>query len=258
MREYISWRFKNRPKTKDRRPMTSKTNCDLAMFEELLYPTFIAMSPLVVLERHQKIIDKYGIENFLKKEEFKRAREMYQTARYAIGMTAKTGNLFWITPGKRNETPDTYIIWKEGETKVLKIECVEVTTWEKHIETMFKVIEKKLNKYYPANFVVLVHINREGDNVTASYFADIYNRLKKCRVTMGSVRFWTSIKKKGEKDTLLGELYPSDKYTEFHTAYILNKYHSLPQPIIKIDVISGRSGIVFNKEDFDNKLPKIP
>jgi hypothetical protein len=70
-------------------------------FEELLYPIFIAMSPRIVLERHQKILDKYGLDNFVKRNEFKRAREIYETARYAIGMTAKTNMLYWITPGER-------------------------------------------------------------------------------------------------------------------------------------------------------------
>lgn len=228
------------------------------MFEELLYPSFVAMSPIVILERHQKIIDKYGLDNFLKNEEFKRAREMYETARYAIGLTAWTDMLYWITPGKKNETPDAYIIWVNSKTKKLHAECVEITQWEKHIDDMFKIIEKKINNHYPSKFVILIHISREGGYVDSHYFSNIHDRLKKYKISAGAVRFWTEIKNKEEKDTLLGELYPNDNFIEFKTSDYLNKYYSLSQQIIKIDIISGRSKFIFEQDDFDVVLPKLP
>lgn len=227
------------------------------IFEEFLYPTFIAISPVVVLERHQKIIDKYGMVNLLKREEFKRAREMYETARYVIGMTARTNTLYWITPGKKNETPDTYIIWTNGKTRVLCAECVEITQWEIHVKDMWKIIEKKIKKFYPPNFSIVIHIAREA-NVKSRDFADIHQRLKKYKISAGAIRFWAETKNKKYSDTLLGELYPSDSYTEFQTSHILSKYRSLSQQIIKIDVISKRSRIIFSEKDVDNKLPELP
>lgn len=226
-------------------------------FEELLHPTFIAMSPTVVLERHQRILEKYGMDNLIKRNEFKRAREMYETARYAIGMTARTNKFYWVTPGKKNETPDTYIIWMENQSKKIFAECVEVVQWERHVNDMFEIIGKKISKIYPSNFVILIHVAREGDHIDSQYFADLHHRLQNCKISSGAVRFWSSITNKGDKDTLVAELYPTDSYTEFQTSYILNSYPA-SQQITKIDVISQPSRIIFKEEDFDIVLPVLP
>lgn len=226
-------------------------------FEELLYPTFIAMSPSVVLERHQSIIEKYGIDSVIKRNEFKRAREMYETARYAIGMTARTNRFYWVTPGERNETPDTYIIWIENQSKNISVECVEVAQWERHVDDMFEIIRKKISKAYPSNFVILIHIERPGEHTGSQYFADLHHRLQNCKISSGAIRFWSSITNKGDKDILMGELYPTDNYTEFRTSYILKRY-PLSRQIIKIDVISQPFQIVFKEVDFDIVLPALP
>src|SRR4051794_35079781 len=118
-------------------------NMTVSNIEETLYPTYIALSPQLVLARNQDIIKKYGMNNYLTRREFKRAREMYQTAVYALGMTARTGDYYWVTPGNDN-TPDCYLIWKSGNG--LFVECVEITLWNKRVNEMWKIIKKKIDK----------------------------------------------------------------------------------------------------------------
>ena len=228
------------------------------MFEELLYPTFVAISPDEVLKRHDAIIGKYGMGVFLKRREFQRAREMYQTARYAIGMTAKTDNIYWVTPArKEDQTPDTYILWADNVSKKINIECVEVTLWEEHQDDLFTIISKKIKKSYPYYFVILVHAERPREYIESKYFADIIKRLKTYKITAGAVRFWMPIEK-GEKDTLIGELYPLDNYTTFRTSYFIKKYDRLSQKIIKVDVISGRVFFKPSQKDVEMVLPDLP
>jgi hypothetical protein len=122
---------------------------------------------------------------------------------------------------------------------------------------MFEIIKKKIYKSYPSNFVILIHIERAGSHIDSEYFANLHKKLKECKISSGAVRLWMPIINKGDKDTLVGELYPTDQYTEFQTAHILDKY-PLAQQIIKIDVISKRSRVIFKKEDFDIILPDLP
>jgi hypothetical protein len=186
--------------------------------ENELYPIHTALSALAVFERHNEIVSKYGLELFLKKQEFKRAREMYQTAVYAIGRTAKTGDYYWVTPSSDN-TPDCYIIWKKGTE--LFVECVEIALWNQHVEDMWEIIEKKINKQYPHYFSIVINDDHEDANVSSEYYRKLHERLKTCSIIAGAVRFWMPIKNKGERDVLIGELYPTDNWTEFSSEHIL-------------------------------------
>lgn len=223
--------------------------------EEKIYPTYIGLSPHIILERNQEIIKKYGLDDFLKQKEFKRAREMYQTAVYALGMTAKTGNFYWVTPGNDN-TPDSYLIWVKGDE--LFVECVELTLWNERVEEMWEIIEKKINKQYPHYFSIVIHDSHDDQNVHSQYFQEIHERLKDRSISAGAVRFWMEIKNKEPKNVLVGELYPNNDWAEFSTAHILSGYSLAPQ-IIKIDVISKPRRITFSSEELNGiTLPPLP
>lgn len=223
--------------------------------EERIYPTGIALCPHLVLARNQEIIKKYGLNNFLKRNEFKRAREMYQTAIYAIGMTARTGDYYWITPSNK-DTPDSYLIWKEGNE--LFVECVELTLWNEHVEEMLEIIKKKINKQYPPYFSIVIHDSHDNQNVHSRYFQEIHERLKDLSISIGAIRFWMEIKNKEPRNVLIGELYPDNYWAELSTAHILDEYSLAPQ-IIKIDVTSERRRITFNSEELNyTSLPSLP
>ena len=180
---------------------------------------------------------------------------MHQTAVYALGTTARTGDYYWITPGNDN-TPDCYLIWKHGNS--LFVECVEITLWNEHVDEMWRIIEKKINKQYPFHFSIVIHDSHENKNVSSRYYQDLHEKLKSCSITAGAVRFWMEIKNKGERDVLIGELYPENTWTEFSTTQILSGYSLIPR-IIKIDVISNPRRIVFERDDLDNvDLPALP
>jgi len=227
----------------------------MSNIENRLYPVDVALSPSVILDRHQQIITKHGLKNFLTRREFKRAREMYQTAIYAVGMTAKTGCFYWVAPSKDN-TPDCYLIWQQnGE---LAIECVEITLWNERVETMWEIIEKKINKQYPAFFSVVIHDSRAGESVSSGYYQTLHEKLIARAIPAGAVRFWTEINNNGEKNVLLGELYPRNDWTEFSANYVLSKYHLSPE-LIKIDVHSSGRRITFVHGDLhDVRLEELP
>lgn len=233
------------------------------MFEEKLYPTFIAISPRFVLQRNLEIIEKYGIENYLKKREFQRAREMYQTAIYVIGDSTRikqqgASRQYWITPGKKNETPDTYVISINNlqQKKIFNVECVEVAIHEEHVEDLFKIIENKIKKKYPHSFCILIHESSAG-YVESKCFRDIIKKLKQYSISVGVVRFWAEFIDKGEGNVLLGELYPNNWYTEFNVAHALNDLANF-KDIIKIDVITEPHMHIFKEGDFNVVLPDLP
>jgi hypothetical protein len=228
---------------------------NIAEIEETIYPRYIALTPQLVLARKQEIINKFGIANFLTRQEFKRAREMYQTAIYALGMTARTGNYFWVTPAK-DDTPDTYLIWQQGNE--LFAECVEITLWNEYVDDMWEIIKKKIDKKYPLHFSIVIHNSQENRKVTSSYYQSLHEKLKEFSTTAGAVRFWTSITNKQEKDVLIGELYPDNTWTEFSATEILKNY-SLTPSIFKVDIISNPRLITFKPEHLHGlSLPSLP
>ena len=226
-------------------------------FENRIYPLGMALSANLVLARHKDVINKYGIDNFLKKKEFKRAREMYQTAVYALGTTARTGNYYWVTPANpKDQTPDCYIIRVNGNE--LCIECVEITLWNEHVDEMWEIIQKKISKRYPGSFSIVIHDSSGKKSVSSKYYQELHEKLKSCSISAGAVRFWMEITNKKDRDVLIGELYPENTWTEFSSAHILEKYALSPQ-IIKIDVTVKPRRIVFNQDDLIGlTLPDLP
>jgi hypothetical protein len=223
--------------------------------ENFLYPTDVALSPRVILERTQQITEKYGLESFITQRTFKRAREMYQTAIYAIGMTARTGDYYWVAPSRDN-TPDCYLIWKK-DTGIF-IECVEITLWNERVETMWEIIKKKITKKYPSHFSIVIHDSRAADNIQARDYQILHEKLRQHLITPGTIRFWTEIKNKGQRNVLLGELYPENDWTEFCASHVLKNYRILPERV-RLDVLSSGSKMVFRDGDLNNvTLPPLP
>jgi hypothetical protein len=225
--------------------------------EDTIYPVGIALSPGLVLARHKEVISKYGIDNFLKEQKFKRAREMYQTAVYALGTSARTGNYYWITPAKPiDETPDCYLIWVNGNE--LCVECVEITLWHEKVDEMWEIIKKKIDKKYPFHFSIVIHDSHGKEKVASRYYQELHEKLKDCSISAGAVRFWMEITNKKDRNVLIGELYPENTWTEFSSARVLEKY-SLSPPIIRIDVTSNRRRMTFAHDDLNNiTLPELP
>ncbi len=227
--------------------------------EEQFYPNWIAILPNEIIYRHNQIIQKYGLENVVNSAIFKKAREMYQTARYAMGMTARTWIKYWICPAsEKYQTPDTFLIKiPDRDNNEIKIECVEVTLWENHVDNMLEIIRKKIKKYYPFYFVILIHIEKPNSYIDSRYFSDIFNALKTEKISFGAIRFWMPIENKLYKDTLMWELYPSDNYTEFSTQSIMDIYSEINQKNIKIDIDNGKKRIMFSDKDFNIELPLL-
>lgn len=227
----------------------------ISNIEEKLYPTYIALSPQLVLARNLDIIEKYGMNNYLTRREFKRAREMYQTAVYALGMTARTRDYYWVTPGNDN-TPDCYLIWKYENG--LCVECVEITLWNEHVDEMWEIIKKKIDKQYPFHFSIVIHDSNGGKNVASQYYQDLHDKLKGCSISAGAVRFWMEITNKGEKNVLIRELYPENTWAEFSAAHIVSSYSLSPQAF-KADVISKPGRVTFEYDDLQGvALPPLP
>lgn len=233
--------------------MSMKTN-DI---EDKIYPLGIALSPGLVLARHQTVIRKYGLDSFLKLRVFKRAREMYQAAIYALGTSARTGNYYWVTPADpKEQTPDCYLIWVNGHD--LFVDCVEIALCNEHVDEMWEIIQKKINKKYPYYFSIVIHDSHIKGNVSARYYQEIHEKLKNCTISSGAVRFWMGITNKKDRDVLIGELYPGNTWTEFSSADILAQY-ALSPPTIRINFTSRPRRMTFDHNDLNNlALPDLP
>jgi hypothetical protein len=225
-----------------------------SLLSEVIYPSYVALSPKQILKRHAEIIQVYGLDNVVKGKDFQRAREVYQTAIYALGVTAQTGILYWVLPSKEN-TPDSYLVSLEG--KNLFVECVELTLWNEHVESLWQIIENKISKKYPSNFSIVIHLSPNLENINSAYFQNIYDRLKSFSISAGTVRFWMEIKNKGDKDLLWGELYPNNSWTEFSSEEVLAKYILNPE-IFSMKLEPGQRRAFFNKNDIvDVVLPTL-
>lgn len=224
--------------------------------ENLLYPPHLALSPKIVLSRKDEIVEKYGLDNFINRREFKRAREMYHAAIYAIGTTALTGNYYWVAPSK-DDPPDCFLMWVHINNQIF-VECVEIGMWHDFVDDMWDIIKKKINKKYPSSFSIVIPNAKEGGSINAEYLQNLHGRLKKETISAGVIRFWMEIIDNPNGNILCGEFYPECVYKELSVNDILGGYALNPE-VCKIDLSQYLKRQEFKKEDLEGLVfPDLP
>ncbi|HET9952336.1 MAG TPA: hypothetical protein VFS09_11140, partial [Candidatus Eisenbacteria bacterium] len=86
------------------------------------------------LARFNLILAKYGRDRVLRDVRFKKAREMWLTAVFALGLSKADGKEYWIAPEHREQTPDTYVCCisrhpTRTDAQIQEKLSLEITEW---------------------------------------------------------------------------------------------------------------------------------
>jgi hypothetical protein len=141
-------------------------------FEQELYPAEIGMSPQFAMNRFKGAIAKYGQQKVMRESRFQKAREIWATAAFLMGLSKITKKSYWVAPEYNSDTPDTYGTSFQGHPiypsgKIRELLEIEVSTYEQHASgDLVQTIKRKLNgKAYPSHYVLLIYVIRPGEQV---------------------------------------------------------------------------------------------
>ena len=174
-------------------------------FEERLYPPDLGMSPSFAIGRFKLAIRKYGQNIVLTNYKFKKAREIWTTAAFLLGLSKITGKTYWVVPEYQASTPDSYAISFVAHPQcedgtIREIICIEVSQYEEHSrEDLLAAIRRKMsNKHLPDYYILLVQVSRSNEKINLD---DVFSELSNKQRRVGEI--W-----------LLGTLQddPDDKY----------------------------------------------
>jgi hypothetical protein len=124
------------------------------------------LSPSFVMHRMQKIIETHGTRDAQASGRFKREREAWTTATWALGLTQMHGRDYWVEIETEDSTPDTKVHRLDQSNGRNKIETynVEVVDWEQHVDDPIQIVQQKCARAYPAYFWLVI-LGRSGKAV---------------------------------------------------------------------------------------------
>lgn len=140
----------------ERRPLC--LFCRAKMIPESDYSD-VWLSPGIAITRMRTISEKYGTEKARTDGRFKKEREAWTTAVFALALTKLTGEQWWVEIETRENTPDTRLRRLEqcSGNNVIQARSIEVVDWDEHVEDIMEVIKKKCGRSYPEHYILLVH-----------------------------------------------------------------------------------------------------
>ncbi len=113
----------------------------------------LLMNPSFIIDRMSRIVGTYGLSELHSNgTRFKRDREAWTTAIFALGQTHLTGKQYWVEIETREQTPDTrihYIDQSTGRNNVGTSD-VEVIDWDDHVEDPLELVRGKCRKGFLA------------------------------------------------------------------------------------------------------------
>jgi hypothetical protein len=123
----------------------------------------LSLSPSFVIHQIQKIIETHGMRDAQSSGRFKREREAWTTAAWALGLTEMHGRDCWVEIETEDRTPDTKVHRLEQSTGRNKIETynIEVVDWEQHVDDLIQIVQQKCARAYPSYFWLLI-LGRSG------------------------------------------------------------------------------------------------
>lgn len=136
--------------------------CNSALIKSLGYRG-VGLSPRFAMSRMATVVKKHGIQKALRSSRFKREREAWTAAVWALGQVEMTGREYWIEIETVEQTPDAKVFYLDqsaGHNKIM-IRNLEIVDWEEHVEDVMEVIEQKCRKSYPGYFTLVVHARNE-------------------------------------------------------------------------------------------------
>jgi len=137
--------------------------CGKPMIRATLSYKGLWLSPSFVMHRMQKIIETHGIREAQSNGRFKREREAWTTAVWALGLTESDQREYWVEIETEESTPDTKVHHLDQSSGHNKIQTynIEVVDWEEHVDGLMQVIQQKCARAYPSYFGLLI-LGRSG------------------------------------------------------------------------------------------------
>jgi hypothetical protein len=122
------------------------------------------MSPYIAIKRMQTISEKYGIERARTDGQFKKEREAWTTAVFALALSRLNGERWWVEIETKENTPDTRLrrLEQSSGNNVIQTRSIEVVDWEENVDDIMEVIKKKCRRAYPDHFLLLVNVRNSG------------------------------------------------------------------------------------------------
>lgn len=121
------------------------------------------MSPSFAIDRFNRVINTFG---HLKAATglFKREREAWISAVWALGIRTITAREYWIEIETKDRTPDCKVHYISNAKDRNHVDTfnVEVVEWDEHVDKITTILERKCKKAYPPSFF-LVLLARNGD-----------------------------------------------------------------------------------------------
>ncbi len=122
------------------------------------------MSPYIAIKRMQTISEKYGIERARTDGRFKKEREAWTTAVFALTLSKLNGEHWWVEIETRDNTPDTRLrrVEQSSGNNVIQTRSIEVVDWEENVDDVMEIIKKKCRRAYPDHYLLLVNARNSG------------------------------------------------------------------------------------------------
>lgn len=122
------------------------------------------MSPYIAIRRMATISETFGIEQARTDGRFKKEREAWTTAVFAVALSRLNGAQWWIEIETKDSTPDTKLrqLDQSSGNNVIQTRNIEVVDWEENVADIMEVIRKKCRRAYPDHYLLLVNARNSG------------------------------------------------------------------------------------------------
>jgi hypothetical protein len=123
------------------------------------------MSPFIAITRMRTISETYGVERARTDGRFKKDREAWTTAVFALALSKLKGDEWWVEIETVDSTPDTKLqqIDQSSGHNVIQTRNIEIVDWEENVHDIMEVIRKKCRRAYPDHYLLLVNARHSGE-----------------------------------------------------------------------------------------------
>jgi hypothetical protein len=137
--------------------------CPVTLIPESDYSQ-LWMSPYIAIKRMQTISEKYGIQRARTDGRFKKEREAWTTAVFALALSMINGESWWVEIETKENTPDARLrrLEQSSGNNVIQTRSCEVVDWEENVDDVMEVIRKKCRRAYPGHYILLLNVRNSG------------------------------------------------------------------------------------------------
>jgi hypothetical protein len=203
-------------------------------FEKKLFPPEWCYSPEWVNNRFKEIQAKYGIDIVANESRFQKAREMWITGMYLLGLEVKTGSFFWVFP-EYNDPPDTFGVavgYQDNSAKQYRINFgFEITEWHQldPLHLVGAIKKKLLGKIYSSDTTLLVYLSRGETTINLDL---IYDELQGNVVGVKEIWFLSPVMNKTQMlEQVVVQIFPKKDKIQFEASSAYRHFDKQP-PII--------------------------